>query len=342
MRTEQSSKGLTLVCDDLGEVDQIIQDDLGLLPIDDGKSGRASFLRYADRASLAKARAFLTELRIAHKVIDHEFSIQTTRGAINIYFAGVKSKDQFVIVGAETPEFRNRLYAEVIYIVNEGKPDKQKTVLEQISPKKALPEIEKTISSVLEEHPKEPRNESAEKNEKNEELEKLRQDFYEAATRDSLTGLYNRRHFLKRMREELHEAERYKRSTVFLVVDIDNFGVINEKYGFEMGDEVVRALGHLIRGLLRNVDLVGRLGGDEFGALLLETNLASSVVIAKRLQKKLAGIVIDFEGLSLQATVSIAMIPVETAKFNPDKLLKLAEKHIQKARESGGNQIVQD
>ena len=334
MKTEQSPKGLTLVCNDLGEVDQIIQDDLGLLPVENGKSGKVSFLRLTDRASQAKARAFLTDLRIAHKVIGQEFSIQTNNGVVNIYFAGVKSKDQFVIVGAETPEYRDKLYAEVIYIVNENKSEKAKPVAEHLPVKKDSTEVKKAISDL-----EKPDKELAPKNE---ELEKLKQDFYELAISDSLTSLYNRRHFLKRMREELHEAERYKRSKVFLMADIDHFGAINEKYGFETGDEIIRTLGHLIRGLLRNVDLVGRLGGDEFGALLLETTLAGSVVIAKRLQKKLAGLAIEFGGYTLHVTVSIALISIGAAKFDADKLLKLAEKHLQKAKESGDNQIIQD
>ena len=334
MKTEQSSKGLTLVCNDLGEVDEIIQDNLGLAPVENGKSGKAIFSRLADHASQAKARAFLADLRITHKVIGHEFSILTTFGVVNVYFAGVKSGNQFVIVGANTREYRDKLYAEVSDVVNGQEPQKHHTATEHPSEKKAAAEIEKTVSNL--ERP------NKELTPKHEELEKLKQDFYELAISDSLTGLYNRRHFLKRMQEELGEAERYKRSPVFLVVDIDNFGAINEKYGFETGDEIIRTLGELARGLLRNVDLVGRIGSDEFGALLHEGTLASSVVTAKRLQKKLAAVAIEINGQNIQITVSIALIFIGTNKVNPDKLLKQAEKQLQKAKENGGNQIILD
>lgn len=332
MKTGQSSKGLTLVCDDYGEIDQIIQDDFGLLSVENGKSGKMAFPRLVDRASQAKARAFLADLRIIHKVIDQEFSIPTNNGVINVFFAGIKSGDQFVIVGAETPEYRDKLYAEVISVVNEQEPQKHKHTMKRLSEKKNPSEIKKPISES-----ENPHKESAQKHE---ELEKLRQDFYELATSDSLTGLYNRRHFLKRMREELLVADRYKRSPVFLMVDIDHFGAINEKYGFETGDEIIRTLGEFTRGLLRNVDLVGRLGGDEFGALLLESTLASSVVTAKRLQKKLAGVDIEFNGQSIHVTVSIALIFIGTTKVDVDKLLKQAGKQLQKAKDSGGNQII--
>src|SRR5512138_3909234 len=124
---QQSPKSLTLVCDDLGGIDQIIQDDLGLPPLENGKSGKAPFSRLVDRMSQAKARAFLADLRIAHKAVGQDFAIQTTRGVVNVYFAGIKSGNQFVIVGAETPDFRDKLYAEVMSVVSEHEPQKLKT-----------------------------------------------------------------------------------------------------------------------------------------------------------------------------------------------------------------------
>lgn len=334
MKTEQTSKGLTLVCNDLGEVDQIIQDDIGLLSLVNEKSGKPTFSRLADHASHAKARAFLADLRIAHKVVDQEFSILTTSGVVKVYFAGVKSSDQFVIVGAETREHRDKLFTEVISVISEDELQTKQPAAEPLLEKKDQPVTEKQASK--------PKKIDQELVQKHEELEKLQQDFYELATRDSLTGLYNRRHFLKRMREELLEADRYKRSPIFLVVDIDHFGDINEKYGFETGDEIIRTLGELTRGLLRNVDLVGRLNGDEFGALLHEGTLPGSVITAKRLQKKLAGVAMEINGQNIQITVSVALIFIGANKVNADKLLKQAEKQLQKAKESGGNQIILD
>jgi diguanylate cyclase (GGDEF)-like protein len=335
MSAVQSPKSLTLVCDDLGEIDQIIQDELGLPPMENGKTGKAPFSRLVDRMSQAKARAFLTDLRITHKVAGQEFAIQTTNGVVNAYFAGIKSGNQFVIVGAETPEQRDKLYAEVTSVVGEQEAQKQRLTTARLSEKKKrVEEAKQPVVTVEMDKPK--KVNSREKD----ELEKLRQDFYELATSDSLTGLYNRRHFLKRMREELLEADRYKRSPVFLMGDIDNFGAINEKYGYETGDQIIRTLGEFMHSLLRNVDLVGRLGGDEFGALLQEGTLAGSVVTAKRLQKKLAGVAMEINGQNIRATVSVALLFIGGDKVNVDKLLKQAEKQIQKAKESGGNQLI--
>ncbi len=337
---ENLPTGLTLLCNDLGEVDQVIQDDLGLGILDDGKHGKAVFLRLVERGSLEPARAFLTDLRISHRVTDRELSLQTKAGPVNLRVAGVKSGAQFVIVAAKTAEARDKLYTEVLATVTEHAQQEQarlatrppKTRLETPKPEKIEPK-----------RPPEPAEVAAELETTREELEKTRQDFYELATIDSITGLYNRRHFVKRLREELREAERYKRSPAFVLLDIDNFKEVNEKYGLQTGDEIIRSVGEVMQGVLRKVDMVGRLGGDEFGALLLETTPESSLQAAKRLQKKVSGVSIEVDSRAFHVKVSIALVHAGDAKnMSADKLLKQAERLIQKAKESGGNQVIQE
>jgi diguanylate cyclase (GGDEF)-like protein len=317
MTTKLPPKGLKLLCNDLGEIEQIMQDDIGLPPHENGKTGKIIFSRLADRASQAKARAFLTELRIAHKVNQQQFGIQTDKGTINLYFAGVTSGPQFMIAGSESIEELDKLFTEITIAASQ----QQAALQHNTTQKKPVPT------------PVAPRPA---------ETEKLKQDFYALATSDTLTGLYNRHHFLQRLQEELKESERYKRSMVFMMLDIDHFEDVNQKYGFEIGDKVLQTTGKLIHTTLRNVDLVGRLGGDEFGALLLETNLTNSLVIARRLQKKLSNLSLVAQGQPVRLSVSIAMISVGAGKFNPDKLLKLAEKHLQRSKKDGGNLITQE
>jgi len=337
---ENLPTGLTLLCNDLGEVDQVIQDDLGLGILDEGKQGKAVFLRLVERGSLEPARAFLTDLRISHRVTDRQLSLQTKAGPVNLLVAGVKSGAQFVIVAAKTPEARDKLYTEVLATVTEHAQQEQarlatrppKTRLETPKPEKVEPK-----------RPPEPAEVAAELETTREELEKTRQDFYELATIDSITGLYNRRHFVKRLREELREAERYKRSPAFVLLDIDNFKEVNEKHGLQTGDEIIRSVGEVMQGVLRKVDIVGRLGGDEFGALLLETTPESSLQAARRLQKKVSGVSIEVDNRAFHVKVSIALVHAGDAKnMTADKLLKQAERLIQKAKESGGNQVIQE
>ncbi len=175
------------------------------------------------------------------------------------------------------------------------------------------------------------------------ELERARQDFYELALVDSLTGLYNRRHFIKRLKEELREAERYRRSPAFLLVDIDKFKMVNENHGLHAGDVILRSAAEVIQGVLRKVDIVGRLGGDEFGVLLLETTPKSSLLAAQRLQKKLTDVAIEIDGRTFHITVSIALLHIAGEQSTTaDKLLKEAERLLQKAKAAGGNRVCQE
>jgi diguanylate cyclase (GGDEF)-like protein len=343
----QQSTGLTLVCNDLGEIEQVIQDGLGIVPAEEGKYGKQVFLRLIDRTSLDKARAFLTDLRISRKVPDIELALQTKGGPINALFAGVKSGNQFVIVAAQTAEARDRLFQEVLVSVDEHAEQQARMVTRPL--KARFPEEPPPTPEPEKKQPAEPENLTVELEQTRselaktgEELEKVQQDFYELATIDTITGLYNRRHFIKRLKEELREAERYKRSPAFLLIDIDGFRETNDRYGLQTGDEIIRSVGEVVQGVLRKVDMVGRLNGDEFGALLLETTRESCLLVAKRLQKKISGVAIEVGGRSFHVTVSMALLHTPDGKITADKLLKQAEKMLEQAKASGGNQIIQD
>ncbi len=341
----ETPAGLILICNDLGEVEQIPLDGLGLLPTDKNK-GKAVFLRLVERDSLEEARAFLTDLRINRKVSDRELTIQTLGGPLNIVFAGLKTGNRFVIVAAKTAEIREKLFASALS--NTQQPEQRaeekkarvvtrqlKSRLEVVRPESA----ETPPPPVLIPEPEKPK---AELEAARQELERIQQDFYELALIDSLTGIYNRRHFLKRLKEELREAERYKRSPAFLLLDIDNFKAINDKYGLQTGDVILRSAAEVIQGVLRKVDMVGRLGGDEFGALLHETTPESSLRAARRLQKKLTEVAIEVDGRAFQVTVSIALIQIAEGKFRTaDQLLQEAEGLLKQAKAAGSNTILQ-
>ncbi len=104
------------------------------------------------------------------------------------------------------------------------------------------------------------------------------------ARTDALTGLANRRRFFEVAEVELARAVRYRAHLAVLMVDIDHFKEVNDAYGHSMGDQVLRHLGSLCLGLLREVDTIGRVGGEEFAILLPETDLAAGVEVAERLR----------------------------------------------------------
>lgn len=345
----ETPAGLILICNDLGEVEQVPLDSLGLLPVDTHRQGKAAFLRLVERDSLEEARAFLTDLRINRKVSDRELTIQTQGGPLNIIFAGLKTGSQFVIVAAKTAEIREKLLAQVLAQAQqpplEQRPEEKKP---RIVTRQLKSRLEVVRPETAETQPApaplpKPEKPAAELEAARAELERARQDFYELALVDSLTGLYNRRHFIKRLKEELREAERYKRSPAFLLLDIDKFKAINEHYGLHAGDVILRSVAEVIQGVLRKVDIVGRLGGDEFGILLLETTPESSLLAARRLQKNLTEVAIEVDGRSFQVTVSIALIHITGDKsMTADKLLKEAERLLRGAKAAGGNQVLQE
>ncbi len=348
----ETPAGLILICNDLGEVEQIPLDSLGLPQTDKNKQGKSIFLRLVERDSLEQARAFLTDLRINRKVSDRELIIQTQDGPLKIIFAGLKTGSQFVIVAAKTAETREKLFNYALGKAGqqpEPRSDEKKTrtVTRPLKPRSdaagpGTTEAKPAPTPKPEKSAAELETTRKELETTRKELERARQDFYELAISDSLTGLYNRRHFLKRLKEELRESERYKRSLAFLLLDIDNFKAINETYGLQTGDVILRSVAEIIQGVLRKVDMVGRLGGDEFGILLLETTPESSVQAARRLQKKLTGIAIEIDGRVFRVTVSIALIHIVGDKpTSADKLLKEAERLLREDKATGSDQATQ-
>src|SRR5690606_38821014 len=105
----------------------------------------------------------------------------------------------------------------------------------------------------------------------------------EQAQRDQLTGLANRRHFMHVAGVEFARAQRYKNPLSLLALDADHFKSINDTYGHQAGDIVLQKFSQIFREVLREVDIIGRIGGEEFSVLLPETELPSAVTVAERL-----------------------------------------------------------
>lgn len=337
--------GLILICNDLGEVEQVPLDGLGLMAAVKPSHNKPVFLRLVERESLEQARAFLTDLRINRKVSDRELTIQTSEGPLNIIFAGLKTSSQFVIVAAKTADLREKLLAQALsQIQPTAEPPAERKPSMATQQLKSRLEVVKAEATETQPTPK--AFSPTEKPHSNlratrAELERTHRDLYALALIDTLTGIYNRRHFIERLKEELREAERYKRSPAFLLLDIDKFKAINEQHGLQAGDVILRSTAEIIRGVLRKVDLVGRLGGDEFGILLLETTPENSLRAARRLQKKLSDVGIEAEGRIFKIAVSIAVIHLSEAKsFSADHLLKQAEDLLKQAKSAGENQII--
>ena len=157
---------------------------------------------------------------------------------------------------------------------------------------------------------------------------------------DHLTGVSNRGYFMDQAELELSRAVRYDKPLSLYMLDIDFFKKINDSYGHKIGDLVLIKLAEVCRQTLRDVDIIGRVGGEEFVILLPETDLAKATEVAERLKESIAKSKVPLEsGLPLYFTVSIGVTSLVSRDDNLDVLLNLADKALYQAKEQGRNRV---
>lgn len=168
---------------------------------------------------------------------------------------------------------------------------------------------------------------------------KLYDELQELSILDSLTKIYNRRHFMFRYKTEFQRAAKFKLSLAFLMIDIDHFKKINDTYGHLVGDAVLREVARIIRENLREIDFLARFGGEEFSVILPETDKASAIMAAERINTKVSRerIRVFDETLSVNISVGVATFPQNT--LHPDVLVEVADKALYKAKLSGRNRV---
>jgi diguanylate cyclase (GGDEF)-like protein/PAS domain S-box-containing protein len=157
---------------------------------------------------------------------------------------------------------------------------------------------------------------------------------------DYLTGIANRRYFMELGEIELARAQRYGCRLSVFMLDIDYFKSINDTHGHAVGDKVLQRIGGLFAETLREIDISGRLGGEEFAVLLPETSHDEAVEVAERLRAEIARSKIPLEsGLPLQFTICIGIASLKEKNTNIDTLLNLADKALYRAKQTGRNKI---
>ena len=159
------------------------------------------------------------------------------------------------------------------------------------------------------------------------------------AVTDELTGLANRRRFMEFVQLELKRAERFQSPLGLLLVDLDDFKLVNDRFGHGTGDKVLRALSDVFRESLRDVDLAARLGGEEFAVLLPETDYSGAAGVAERLRASLASLELqdpDGQGFGVTASFGVAVYPEAQSV---DELLRTADAALYRAKAEGKNRV---
>ena len=160
---------------------------------------------------------------------------------------------------------------------------------------------------------------------------------------DSLTNLYNRRHFHASLTDEIHRFIRYKRPLCLAVLDLDNFKPFNDAYGHMEGDNILCFLAECIRSVFRTTDHAFRLGGDEFAVLLVETELEKAGLVMNRFKAFFSNrweIKMGYLGDRLHpVTMSVGVAQLLEGE-KADKLYMRADLAMYEAKKAGGNRVV--
>lgn len=157
------------------------------------------------------------------------------------------------------------------------------------------------------------------------------------ATTDHLTGLLNRRAFLDATEREIRRAHRYGQPLALIMLDVDHFKRINDSHGHPAGDEVLRRIAATCRGMLRDGDLMGRLGGEEFAITLVQPPLQVASAVAERLRKAVSELGIEFGGERLAVTISLGIAEVGEGITSLDHLISRADACLYTAKREGRN-----
>lgn len=167
---------------------------------------------------------------------------------------------------------------------------------------------------------------------------KLRQELERQATTDALTGLCNRREFEVSAHRELARTHRTHATVSLLMMDIDKFKGINDEHGHDAGDEVLKTIARACAPHLREVDVLARLGGEEFGVLLPDTGLDGARNVAERLREALGGEAVALGGAkSIRFTVSIGVAEHDGLSEQLPVWVKRADEALYRAKHSGRN-----
>ena len=160
-----------------------------------------------------------------------------------------------------------------------------------------------------------------------------------AAMIDPLTGISNRRAFLEEGEEHFARQVNDPRPTAVMLLDLDNFKSINDRYGHAIGDRVLEIFAEVASSCLRRIDLFGRLGGEEFAALLHDTTRDRALAVAEQIRSCFAAATREVEGRSVDGTVSIGIVIAYEAALDLSALLAQADHALYRAKDAGRNRI---
>jgi histidine kinase len=159
------------------------------------------------------------------------------------------------------------------------------------------------------------------------------------AITDSLTGLYNRGYFQSTLTKELSLARRKERPLSLVMIDIDHFKKVNDEWGHQVGDEVIKHVARAIRETCRETDVVARYGGEEMVVILTETSTEQATVVAQRIRQTLEEHPLTLNDRVVKATASLGVATNDTQRNEPETLIKAADEALYRSKANGRNRV---
>ena len=168
-------------------------------------------------------------------------------------------------------------------------------------------------------------------------LEMANQELLQLASTDPLTHVYNRRHFFTQSNTEFARAKRYDRELSVIMLDIDDFKTVNDRYGHAAGDMALISLAECCRSVIRESDIIGRLGGEEFAICCPEADLEGAKVIAERIRTRCENVLLNHQDNAFCITVSLGVTRMINSDNHLEALMHRADKLLYRAKDQGRN-----
>jgi len=163
-------------------------------------------------------------------------------------------------------------------------------------------------------------------------------ELYKMAVVDAVTGVFNKRYFLDRLKEEFSHAKRTKQPLSLIMMDVDHFKKINDTHGHLVGDFVLTHLAQTVKKMVRGEDVFARYGGEEFVAVLRGTDEKGAYQLAERIRKTIEKTPATFESLTLSLTISLGIASLSEEEFgSPEAFIEAADQFLYKSKQAGRN-----
>ncbi|RKF15951.1 diguanylate cyclase [Alginatibacterium sediminis] len=169
------------------------------------------------------------------------------------------------------------------------------------------------------------------------QLADVNQELKVLSRTDRLTGLFNRGYWEEQLSSEFNRFKRTQKTSTLVMFDIDHFKAVNDNYGHHVGDEVIKVCSFYFQQCARNTDVVGRYGGEEFGAILIDTDAQQAMFFCERLRKKIAEHRFELQGFSFNITISLGICESDPGMLDHTQWIQGSDKALYTSKESGRN-----